>query len=291
MRRIARPERRPARSSHPFFEIDPGWSVLRSLVDGLVQALPLVITAVLATLGILLNGFVASIGVPVALLAILTVQVMAIFISRELESHRQRRGWWMILACTAMLLPALAIQWSVARTPFTALLRGSAWTFLWVTIGVVLLMVAMCGWVASVSTHEPASASILWAPAAFLVPAVMTLPGAAVTAQGAMRALALSCLVGIAVTVIHRITTSRRWVTVVGIAFAAELVLVAIERRGLGLGQGSGAIVVAVAALMLVFAVFTIAAAPVLSLVLLRLEETAVAPPKREPLPSHLLDR
>ncbi|MFM8593024.1 MAG: hypothetical protein ACKOCK_01350, partial [Chloroflexota bacterium] len=248
-------------------------------------------TALLATLGVVATPFVARTGLPIPLIAVIAVQIIAIFISREIESHRQRRGWWMALACTSMLLPALAMQWSVARTPFTSLLRGSAWTLIWITLGVTALIVAMCVWAASVSTLEPASATILWAPAALLVPAVMTAPGGAVTETGALRSLAFACVVGAIVTMIHRVIPSRRWVPLVGIAFAATLILVAIERRGLGLAQGSGAVVVLIAAFMLVLAAFTIAAVPVISLVLLRLEETAVTPPKREPLTGPMIDR
>ncbi|MDP9364608.1 MAG: hypothetical protein M3Q10_10365, partial [Chloroflexota bacterium] len=166
-------------------------------MGALGMALPHAVTAVLAALPSLVD-LPGSRAVPLAALGVLTVQALGVLLAREMESPIWRRVWLVLLASTAVLLPLVALQAAVARVPFVAVDRGSAGSLLWSTAGVVAALFGLVGLAAVLATDAPEQASLLFVPAALLVPAVLAAPGPLDEAS-ALAALAEATTVAAAV--------------------------------------------------------------------------------------------
>ena len=147
------------------------------LAPAAALAAPPAITAVLAALPAVVDLPGPDLPFPAAALLIVAVQVGGVFLARELELPTWGRVWLLMLAATAALLPMLALQTATSRVPFVALGRGSAGPLIWSTVGAVLMVVGVALLAAIVSADAPDQASILFVPAALLVPAVLGAPG------------------------------------------------------------------------------------------------------------------
>ncbi len=245
----------------------------------LAVAGPWLATAVIAALGAFVPLPFDVLGLPVAMIALIAVQLGGVAVSREMGLPRARRAWWMAVACTAMLAPVLALQASVARTPYVSLANGAAGPLLWLTLGVLVLLAVMLGWTASVSADEPSTAPLLWAPAALLVPAMLRAGEQDIDGRAALSAVAIAFGLSALVVAIGEATPRGARMPLVAAAFVAELVALFVLGRGPAPVPGQGRVVALMAVVVLVAAIASIVAAPFAALVGRRFAETAAAPP------------
>jgi hypothetical protein len=242
---------------------------------------PWLACAAIAAGGALVRLPFELVGLPAALLALVGLQAIGIAASREAGERWARRAWWMALACSVMLAPVLALQASVGRTPFVTFANGSAGPLLWLTICALALLGVMLGWTASVSTVDPSRAAVLWAPAALLVPAMLTTGGGDITGRDGLAALALAFgLAGLAAMAAEAAGRQAR-MPLVAAVFALELVALLVLGRGPDPSPGQGRVVPVTAVVLLLAAAGSIAAAPAAALVGRRFAETTAAPPPR----------
>ncbi|MFM9106712.1 MAG: hypothetical protein ACKOWF_08435, partial [Chloroflexota bacterium] len=82
-------------------------------------------------------------ALPLRLLLVVALLALGLAFARGSGGSERARGWWMALGCTCLLLPALALQASMARTPFVSLGSGSAGNLLLATGEVLLLLACM----------------------------------------------------------------------------------------------------------------------------------------------------
>lgn len=256
-------------------------------IHTLAVAGPWLVTAIVAAGGALVTLPFDLFGLPLAMIALVAVQLGGVAVSREMGLSRARRAWWMAIACTAMLAPVLALQASVARTPFISLANGAAGPLLWLTLGVLALLAVMLGWTASVSADDPSAAPLLWAPAALLAPALLRAGGRDIESTSALAALAVAFGIAALVVAIGEATPRAGRMPLVAGAFVVELVALFVLGRGPDPVPGQGRIVPVMVMVVLGAAIASIVAAPFAALVGRRFAETAAAPPgapvKREP--------
>ena len=234
--------------------------------SAIVAAVPLLVTALVAAVGAIGVLPLPEIGLPIATLAVVALQIAGIVLARELELDRWRRLWWMALACTGMLLPGLALQAALSRTPFVSWSSGSAGPLAWVTLGTLVLLAGIWVWTASVSADEPERAAILWLPAALLVPAVLSTPGPDLDEAAGLLALAIACALAGAAVLLGELSPPPALLPIAVVALGAELALLGVLGRLPALPPEQGRVVPALGVLLLLAALASLVAAPLAAL-------------------------
>jgi hypothetical protein len=235
-------------------------STFRSdLAAAAATAAPVAVTAAAAFLGSQVQLPVLQGVIPWALLAVVLVQAVGLLIARESGGSFRARGWWMVLACTTLLLPALALQASMARTPFVSLGSGSAGDLLLATGEVLALLACMYVWTASVCGSEPSWAPMLWMPAALLVPAVLGSGNGDLSDVAGLRALAIACGVATVAMIVGSLVSSHSRLAVAAIAVVGELLLLLLLRRGPSFAEHHGAIAPVMAMVLVLVAIGSVA--------------------------------
>lgn len=138
---------------------------------------PLAISATLAAFPSLVDLPGPATGLPIAALLVVAVQLGGVLLARELEVPRWGRVWLLALAASAVLLPLLALHAATSRVPYVAWSRGSAGAVVWSSVGAAVALVGLVALTAAISADAPEQASLLFAPVAVLVPAVLGAPG------------------------------------------------------------------------------------------------------------------
>ncbi len=235
-------------------------SSLRSATNAALGAsAPFLVTALAAILAAQVRLPVLKGAVPVMLLAVVAVQAIGLLAARETGGSERARGWWMVLACTSLLLPALSLQASMARTPFVSLASGSAGDLMLSTAEVLALLACMYVWTASVSGGDPSWAPLLWSPAALLVPAVLGSGRGDLSEAAGLRALAIACLVATLAIGAGTFASRHSRLAIAAIAVVGELALLLVLRRGPSFAPEHGAIAPVMAMLLVLVAIGSVA--------------------------------
>lgn len=232
------------------------------IAAAMAAGLPFFATAAAAAIGSVDLLPVPPAVVPIGAVLAVAVQALGIVVARELDLDRWRRLWWMALACTVMLLPALALQAALSRTPFVSWGSGSAGPLLWTSVATLALLAAMWLWTASVTGEEPERAAILWLPAALLIPAVQATPGRGIDERAGLLALAIACAVAGAAVVLGEISPPSALPPIALAAFVGGIGLLWALGRLPSFPPNQGRVVPALAVLLLLVAIASLAAAP-----------------------------
>ena len=141
------------------------------------RSLPALLTGLLAALGA--AGVIAlpAGSFPVRIGAVLIVLAVGLGLSVLRERTLARPYWVLMLCAVLILMPTLALQASTSREPFVSLMLGSAGPLLWLTFASGLILAAFWLYAALQSTDAPGDASLLFLPAALLVPGALGAQG------------------------------------------------------------------------------------------------------------------
>jgi hypothetical protein len=190
------------------------------------------------------------VAAPVRLLLVLAALVVGIGLTAALDRPGARPYWQMGLAAVLMLMPILALQASASRVPFVALSRGSAGPLLWLTLAVVVALVGLWLFAAYQSDQTPENASLLFLPAALLVPAILGARGS--LGEATVLAMLGEASLLAAATVFIGLVGPERWRPVAGgAALGAQYLVLLALGRGPVTGQDAGAVVPVCAVILL----------------------------------------
>lgn len=242
------------------------------------HALPMLVTALLAAVAGSPFWPVRPGAIPSGFVLILAIQFVGVALSRNPAARRIRRAWWMAIACTAMLLPTLALQVSVSRTPFVSLRSGSAGPLVWMTVGAVLLLGCMLLWVGTVTWRQPSVAPLLWLPAPLLVPAVVGAQQGDIDEQAALRALAVAMVFAAAGIIVGETAGPGLRMPIAAGAVMIEVGLLFALGRGPIFAPEHGAVAPLMALVLLVAALGSIVLAPAVAVAVARFAAMANAP-------------
>lgn len=237
------------------------------------MALPCATTAALATLPGVVPLPVAA-GVPLPMLLVIAAQLIGLLLAREVEQATWRRFWLMVIVITALLFPALALSTAASRVPFVSLSLGSAGTLLWTTALTAVLILGVAALAAVQAVDEPQHASLFFAPAAVLIPAVVGAPGnlgERATLPALAEAMALAAVV-----------VAVAWLAPPGARLLASPVALAGQFAALWFldyrpmfGEGRGAVAIAAVGFILVLGIVTAVLVPIAALNLRRFMRVA----------------
>lgn len=152
------------------------------------MATPYLVTGALAASAAFLDLPLPTMAVPLAPLVIVVVQAIGVLLARELELPTWRRVWLLLLVTTVVLMPIVALHAAAARVPFVSVGRGSAAPLAWATAGAIAAVVGLALLTAVLAADAPDQASLLFLPAALVVPAILGIPGE-IDQRAALRSL------------------------------------------------------------------------------------------------------
>jgi len=242
------------------------------------HALPMLVTLALAAVAGGPAWPVQEGAIPAGFVMVLAVQLLGVTLSRGVAARRVRRAWWMTIACTAMLLPTLALQVSVSRTPFVSLRSGSAGPLVWITLGALLLIACMLVWVGSVTWRQPSVAPLLWLPAPLLVPAVVGVQQGDIDEQAALRALAVAMAFAAAGVIVGETAGPGLRMPIAAGAVMIEVGLLFALGRGPIFAPEHGAVAPLMALVLLLATLGSIVASPVAAVAAGRFVQMVTAP-------------
>lgn len=198
------------------------------------------------------------------------------------------RAFWQMALCTVLILmPIVALQASASRVPFVAISRGSAGPLLWLTLAACVTLVGLWLFATYQAEDAPENASLLFLPAALLVPAILGAAGSLDEAS-ALEMLGQSALVA-GVVIFLGLLSPANWRPVAGaVALGAQFLLLWSLGRGPVLGEHGGLVVPVSAAILLATTVMLTVLAPLGALFSRRFvqtveEESGGPPPARAP--------
>lgn len=259
------PSRPPVRPSGPVARPSTTRSGPRVLVLGaLGLAVPHLLTAAFASLPSVVD-LPGPASVPLAAGAVLTVQAIGLLLARETESLILRRIWLVLLVTTAVLLPLVALQAALSRVPFVSLGRGSAGALIWATVAVALALVGLVLLCALLAADAPEQSSLLFVPAAVLVPAVLGAPGG-LDERSALAALAEAAIIGAVVVALGGLLPRGAHPLAAPVALGMQFVALSVLGARPAFGDGRGAVVVVCAGALLLLTVFGAVLVPLTSL-------------------------
>ncbi|MFL5760450.1 MAG: hypothetical protein ACJ789_12010 [Thermomicrobiales bacterium] len=167
----------------------------------LAIAVPQAATGIVGLIISIIGLVVAFPNMPMAIFAILAVQVGGYFLTRGEAPLGMRMAWIVGAIETAVILPVVALQTIIAREPYVSQSMGSAGPVLVATAIVALVQIGLAVFIAASSWEHPEEAGLIFLPLALLVPAVI---GARheILEENAVRALAQASLLAAGATVI-----------------------------------------------------------------------------------------
>lgn len=252
------------------------------LVAALGMATPYLLTGALAAPAAFLDLPLPTAAVPLATLAVVVVQAVGLVLAREAELPTWRRVWLLLLATTVGLLPTVALHAAAARVPFVSVGRGSAGTLAWATAAAIAALIGLALLTAVVAADAPDQASLLFLPAALVVPAILGVPGP-IDERASLRAF-VEVLALAAVAAVFGWALTRGARPLVGpVAFAVQLgVLWVLGYRPPSM-PGQGAVVPVLGTVLLVVTGLVTVLVPLVALAARRVIRLAQAPPPSEP--------
>lgn len=148
----------------------------------------------------------------------------------------------MALFAALILMPIITLQASASRAPFVAMSRGSAGPLLWLTLATFVALIGLWLFAAHQSDDAPQDGSLLFLPAAVLVPAILGAPGS-LDETSALSMLGEAYLVAGIATVVGLLAPARWRPIAGGVALGAQYALLWALGRSPVIGQDGGAVV------------------------------------------------
>jgi hypothetical protein len=214
------------------------------------RSAPLFLTSILSLTGALDALRLPTGAAPVRIGFVVLALIVGIGLTIAMDRPGPRPYWQMTLLVTIILMPVVALQASASRAPFVALSRGSAGPLLWLTLATGITLFGLWLFAAHQSDQFPENGSLLFLPAAVLVPAILGAPGS-LDETSALSMLGEACLVA-GVWIFAALLAPASWRPMAGgIALGAQFVVLWVIGRGPVLGPEGGTVVPASAALLL----------------------------------------
>lgn len=214
------------------------------------RSAPLLLTAALSFAGASGVLPLPAGSAPIRIGLVVVALVAGIGLSVALDRPGPRPYWQMTLLVTLVLMPIVTLQAFASRVPFVAISRGSAEPLLWFTLATCIVLAGLWLFAAFQSDQVPENGSLLFLPAAVLVPAILGAPGS-LDETSALTMLGEACLVA-GVSIFLALNSPAGWRPIAGgVALGAQFVLLWALGRGPVLGQSSGTVVPVSAALLL----------------------------------------
>jgi hypothetical protein len=214
------------------------------------RSVPLFLTAILSLTGALDALRLPTGAAPVRIGFVVLALMIGIGLSVATDRPGPRPYWQMTLLVTLILMPVVALQASASRVPFVAISRGSAGPLLWLTVATCISLFGLWLFAAHQSNQAPENGSLLFLPAAVLVPAILGAPGS-LDETSALLMLGEACLIA-GVWIFVGLLMSASWRPMAGgVALGAQFVVLWLIGRGPVIGHDGGTVVPASAALLL----------------------------------------
>jgi hypothetical protein len=214
------------------------------------RAAPLFLTSILSLTGALDALRLPTGAAPVRIGFVVLALIVGIGLTIVMDRPGPRPYSQMTLLVTIILMPVVALQASASRVPFVAISRGSAGPLLWLTLATGITLFGLWLFAAHQSDQFPENGSLLFLPAAVLVPAILGAPGS-LDETSALSMLGEACLVA-GVWIFAALLAPASWRPMAGgIALGAQFVVLWVIGRGPVLGPEGGTVVPASAALLL----------------------------------------
>jgi hypothetical protein len=214
------------------------------------RSAPLFLTSVLSLTGALDALRLPTGAAPVRIGFVVLALMIGIGLTVIMDRPGPRPYWQMTLLVTLVLMPVVALQASASRFPFVAISRGSAGPLLWLTLATCVTLFGIWLFAAHQSDQTPENGSLLFLPAALLVPAILVAPGS-LDETSALSMLGEACLVA-GVWIFVALLAPANWRPLAGaIALGAQFVVLWMLGQRPDIGHDSGTVVPASAALLL----------------------------------------
>ena len=214
------------------------------------RSAPLFLTSILSLTGALDALRLPTGAAPVRIGFVVLALVIGIGLTVAMDRPGPRPYWQMTLLATLVLMPVIALQASASRVPFVAISRGSAAPLLWLTLATCVILFGLWLFAARQSDQAPENGSLLFLPAAVLVPAILGAPGS-LDETSALSMLGEACLVA-AVWIFVALLAPASWRPMAGaIALGSQFIVLWMLGRGPVIGPDGGTVVPASAALLL----------------------------------------
>jgi hypothetical protein len=214
------------------------------------RSAPLFLTSILSLTGALDALRLPTGTAPVRIGFVVLALIVGIGLTVAMDRPGPRPYWQMTLLATIVLMPVVALQASTSRVPFVAIARGSAGPLLWLTLATCITLFGLWLFAAYQSDQTPENGSLLFLPAALLVPAILGAPGA-LDETSALSMLGEACLVA-GVWIFAALLAPASWRPMAGaIALGAQFIVLWMIGRGPVIGHDGGTVVPASAALLL----------------------------------------
>jgi hypothetical protein len=214
------------------------------------RSAPLFLTSILSLTGAMDALRLPTGTAPVRIGFVVLALMVGIGLTVAMDRPGPRPYWQMTLLATIVLMPVVALQASTSRVPFVAIARGSAGPLLWLTLATCITLFGLWLFAAYQSDQTPENGSLLFLPAALLVPAILGAPGA-LDETSALSMLGEACLVA-GVWIFAALLAPASWRPMAGaIALGAQFIVLWMIGRGPVIGHDGGTVVPASAALLL----------------------------------------
>jgi hypothetical protein len=214
------------------------------------RSAPLFLTSVLSLTGALDALRLPTGAAPVRIGFVVLALMIGIGLTVVMDRPGPRPYWQMTLLVTLVLMPVVALQASASRFPFVAISRGSAGPLLWLTLATCVTILGIWLFAAHQSDQTPENGSLLFLPAALLVPAILVAPGS-LDETSALSMLGEACLVA-GVWIFVALLAPANWRPLAGaIALGAQFVVLWMLGQRPVIGHDGGTVVPASAVLLL----------------------------------------
>ncbi|CAN5778204.1 hypothetical protein BH20CHL3_BH20CHL3_10290 [soil metagenome] len=220
--------------------------------------------AITGAMALIVSVFGSNGGVPLAVIAVLAVQLVGYAATRAVEPASLGRAWLVGLVTAVIALPIFAIQLTLAREPYAGTTYGSSAPLIAATAAVALTLVLTALLLAIVSHDAPEEAALLFMPLALLIPAVIGIRSE-VAEVAAIRALAESSLVAAGASVIAWSLPRATRPLIAPAAMAVQFILLWMMGRGPSFSSTSGELAPLALGGQLALAVILVVAVPLLA--------------------------
>jgi hypothetical protein len=202
---------------------------------------------------------------PLAIFAILGIQIVCYLITRNEAPTGMRMAWIIGAIETAVILPVVSLQTMIAREPYVSQSMGSAGPVLVATLVVAFVLIGVAVYVAAVSWQHPEEAGLVFMPLALLTPAVI---GARndVLEESAVRALAQASLLAAGATVIAWSLSKKMRPFVPAVALGLQFIALWVTGHGPSFARTSDEVVPFMYGALLALTVVLIVGVSILSL-------------------------
>jgi hypothetical protein len=215
----------------------------RTVVDqAIARAAPALLASTVALIGALDPFALPTGATPVRIGAVILLLAIGIGVTVLMDRPGPRPYWQMALLATLILMPIVTLQAAASRVPFVAIGRGSAGPLLWLTLATAVALLGLWLFAAHQSNDAPQDGSLVFLPAALLVPAILGAPGS-LDETSALMMLGEAFLVA-GVAIVLGLLAPGSWRPPAGaVALGTQFALLWTLGRGPVLGPDGGAVV------------------------------------------------